>query len=612
MTKKIHLLEPHIINQIAAGEVIENPSSVVKELVENALDAGASSITIEIVEGGRELIRISDNGCGMSQEDALSSLQRHATSKITYVEDIEEIATMGFRGEAIPSIASISKFSLLTAEKEGPATFIFVEGGKILSSSEAVRDPGTTIEVKSLFYNVPVRRKFQKSPSYDTQEIIKMVSILSLSRPDVQFHLIGDEKSLFQTCQLTSDSKESVKERFQKLIGDNHSNQLIAVDSEEGKYQIKGWISKPENNKPNRSGQFIFINERAVTCPLIASSVAFGYSTLLPARRYPLFTLHLTLPKDSIDVNVHPQKKEVRIREEAALKAFLLRSIQKALRANSSFQRASFEQKEQEPPPFWGASSYSFSMPEKSVFIQEACEETYFTETKEPVGRPFTMETFSLPPPEWQPLSFQEAVVKPPKILATIADFILIDSSHLEEKLFGTIKNLETGGLALIDQRAAYARIQFERLLKGASKTGVQSLLIPLSFETTPQESALIKENLEILNELGFSIREFGASCFLIDAYPSFIEEKHIENSIQELIESLVESDFARKIEKTKEEKLALFACRTTLWGKKCLSFEEAEELVKQLLECKAPHLSPVGKQTACYLSPKEVSKLFA
>ena len=341
MASRIRVLNENTINKIAAGEVIENPASVVKELVENSLDAGASEICVEVVGGGRQLIRITDNGCGMNGDDALLCLERHATSKIRNVEDISEVSTMGFRGEAIPSIASISKFTLITCpapseEGDSNATMVIVDGGNLIKCCGAERSPGTTIEVKSLFFNIPVRKKFQKSPTYDSNEILKMLSILSLGNPTIKFILISNHKTVLSTTGGISDNfLTNLGERISLTLGLEFSSSLISFEEKAADFHVAGFLGKPNYHRHNRTGQYLFINQRPVFSPIISNLVREGYGPTLPTNRYPVFVLHLSLPGSFIDVNVHPQKREVRLRYEHAFRQTFIQSIEKGLRTEA-------------------------------------------------------------------------------------------------------------------------------------------------------------------------------------------------------------------------------------------------------------------------------------
>lgn len=594
MQSKIRVLNEHTINKIAAGEVIENPGSVIKELVENSLDARADTITIEIQQGGRELIRVSDNGSGMSPDDAVLCLERHATSKIHEVEDIQDLSTMGFRGEAIPSIASISKFSLLTCGESGKATLVLVDGGRLISASPAARAKGTTIEVKSLFFNVPVRRKFQKSPTYDTQAIIKMISLLALSHPTIQFELISDQKSILKT-----GPAENLKKRIEEILGKEYTKGLSPVELEVEPYRLSGFIGLPEYHKPNRSHQYLFINQRAVSSPMISAVIREAYGPMLPSQRFPSFVLHLQLPGHLVDVNVHPQKKEVRLRQEQQLKEILIKAVQKALQRNQSSLPSlppsfSFPENEEYIPA-------SFSFPKKSIVEEEKWE---FKSNFEPLP----VRTFEKRETEVQMPLFA-LPNENPKVLLTFKGFVLIDS--VSAKLSGLTKDV-VGGLCLVDQKAAYARVYYEKLLnRSSSERELQTLLIPVQLEFSVPEARLLRLHLEQLNQMGFAIREFGDHTFLIDAYPNFVRKDDLANCLNQIVHELLEAQETRKLEQIREEKLALAACRVVISGNKRLSLDEASGLIDQLFSCENPFQCPFGKPVVVYWSPERLPELF-
>lgn len=626
---KIRLLDEQTINKIAAGEVIENPSSVVKELVENAIDAESTTITIEIQEGGRELIRISDNGFGMSKEDALLSLERHATSKIREVEDIEALETMGFRGEAIPSIASISKFSLLTSnELNSTGTLLIAEGGRVLSCTNAARSRGTTIEVKSLFYNVPVRRKFQKSPSFDTQEILKILTLLAFANPKINFELISDQKTLLSTPHLPDQSTfhDCLSKQIEHILGKEVFTSLIPLNFTQGPYELKGFIGESHLHRPNRLGQFLFINQRSIYSPLISSAVREGYGSMLPNQRFPFFVIHLNMPGHLFDVNVHPQKKEVRLRQEFQLKEAVIEAVQQALRKQQS-QNTFYTpinhdyDKSDDPsiPPCWNtydsrSAGNAFNLPIKA------------SEEKWEYKKIDSDANFSLPmSPELGHLmvSSEECEVEPtiftlkkipvqiPAVMSTIAGYLLIDPFHLNKELFRLKEEVVEGGLALVDQKAAYSRIFFEKLLNQKESNDIEPLLIPLTIQLTNEEARHLKEHLEILNNMGFSIREFGECTFMIDALPNFIKQDQVETCLSMLVQELSENQASRYLQKEKERQLALIACRASLPKMKRLSIEEGQGLMNQLMACEMPAQCPLGKPICFYLSTEDICKYF-
>lgn len=636
---KIRILNDQTINKIAAGEVIENPASVIKELVENSLDAGATTICVEIQEGGRQLIRVSDDGSGMSQDDALLCLERHATSKIREVEDIQELLTMGFRGEALPSIAAISKLTLLTCprresgDKKEEGTLIFIEGGHLISHSHAARSYGTTIEVKSLFFNVPVRRKFQKSPHFDTQDILKMIGLLALAYPSVQFELLSDKKSLLKTTLSSHllSFHELLAKRLDGVLGKEYASALLPLKFQKDSYEIEGFIGSPHSHKPNRTGQHLFINQRLVFSPLIAATIREGYGTMLPNHRYPLFVLHLRIPGTLLDVNVHPQKKEIRLRQEHQLKEILIQATQKALHGEQK-QLNEIPTEDKLPiPPFW-TSYASILSPHAKLSTPTAdeqwefqpvvakCSPSAMSDTSEfakssihfskNTTTPLLLKPLS-PSKENSLLTSSKIIFKVPRVVTTLIGYCILDPFDLNHQLFGLSADKKEGGLALLDQRAAYSRIYYEKLLKHSSVNEIQSLLVPLTLQLTPSESQVMLDYLPFLNQMGLGLREFGEHTFVVDAFPAFLKQDQLQTFLNLLIQDLMEIQTSRRLQMKKEEHLALAACRASLPKAKQLSVEEAQGLMQQLIACQLPAQCPMGKSTCLYFTPDEMAKWF-
>jgi DNA mismatch repair protein MutL len=632
---KIRLLNEYTINKIAAGEVIENPASVIKELVENSLDAGATTICVEIQEGGRQLIRVSDNGCGMSHDDAVLCIERYATSKIKKVEDIHDISTMGFRGEALSSIVAISKCTLLTSpypkdENNSQGTRIVIEGGRILSCLPAPRSQGTTIEVKSLFFNVPVRRNFQKSPSYDVQQILKMMQGLVLGYPSIQFELLSDQKILLKTTVTHASAVflHLLGKRIETVLGQSYSSSLLSLRFQQAPYEIIGYIGSPASHKANRSGQYLFINQRMVYSALIATAIQEGYSTMLPTRRYPVFILHLYMPGSLVDVNVHPQKKEIRLRQEFQLKETIRQAIQVSLRANEYHQQEEKEEgkaeflvekekkpllPEEENPSLSSSpwSSYvSLLSPRPQVVSEEKWEfKNNATEYEQQVPplTPF-IPTSTISPPEEEILPVLPINHPAPQVLATLAGYFLIDAWRAERLIGHAYK--KQGGFILLDQRAAYSRIYYEKFLHH-STLDLQTLLLPFTLHFCSAEAALLSTYSQALHQLGFYIREFGSGMFKIDAYPSFLKEDQLENCIPLLLQDLLQSHTTKQLQVLQNEELALAACRASLPSTKCLSLEEAQMLLDRLMACEIPSQCPFGKPICIYITAEEIAKWF-
>jgi DNA mismatch repair protein MutL len=600
------MLDEHTINKIAAGEVIESPASVIKELVENSLDAGSTDICIEIKGGGRQLIRITDNGCGMNRDDALLCLERHATSKIKEVEDIQDIFTMGFRGEAIPSIASISKFMLHTATEESKdeGTMLLVDGGRILQCGSAIRSRGTTIEVKSLFFNVPVRRKFQKSPAYDSNEILKVVTLLALCNPSVKFQLIDNQKTEIQTAVSGSNFQEHLEERIGSIMGQEFIKGCCSVDISKGSYSLKGFIGLPSFSRQNRTGQYLFINKRVVTSPLISFIVRDAYGTTLQTNRHPIFVLHLDVPREIVDVNVHPQKKEVRLKQETDLREMLSKGIAQALHKGATSTHSLFSSKPieqvEEPIP-----SFAYEMP----VIKPAFSLTAKEDFSKDDYKPYSHSTLVTQDRTYnQPLLLNPEKLKgqSPKVLTTIPRYIILDTLSLH-----AWKDLPKETLCLIDQKAAHSRVVFENLSSNKLKKGIQSLLIPVPLKLNTIETDLLKLHIDNLNEHGLHIHEIGLNSFLIDAIPDIFGNIDLEKFIKDLISNLSHFEVDNLIEKEIEKQIALAASYASVTNQKLLRFEEAQALIDQLFLTEMPLICPQGKPTLSFFTEDELMKKF-
>jgi DNA mismatch repair protein MutL len=630
MASIIRVLDEQSANQIAAGEVIENPSSVIKELIENALDAEASEISIEIKAGGRQLIRITDNGIGMSHDDTLLSLERHATSKIRSHEDILNITTMGFRGEAVPSIASISKFTIITSQrgKDGEnleGTMLLSEGGKIYKVCPAARSVGTTIEVKSLFFNVPARRKFQKSPTHDQNEILKVVTQQAIAHPFVRFTLISNHNTLLNTPAplkpfdgSSTQFLETLKCRVEDVLGSPTTLNSLPLNSEDGSFSLTGLISLPSAARPNRSGQYLFINRRPVVSPFISQVITEAYATTLAGQRFPAFVLHLTLDGDKVDMNVHPQKRTVRLRREQLLRDFLYRSVEEALHTQPLLKETQVPHQEMSPslPPLtspslsslatnpfptepWARdktlnsegsfSSANFSM--KDVQTREISEE------REP-------QLFDLP---------QVATAPTTQLIGNIPGYLIVSG-----QLASLLPMKDSADLCLVDQRRAHSRILFEELQSEAKHVHpfdeVQPFLVPLNLELSKPEASLLEEFLPNLLKLGFEIRELGGQTYLIDALPKpFLEynEEEVKDVITQMICDLQSSKTSGSLEEEKGRRLSVIASKHATPLRKLFNFQEASHLLQVLLRCKSPYHCPQGKPTAIGLTHEELAKLF-
>lgn len=562
----IRILSEQTINQIAAGEVIENPASVVKELVENALDAGATQISIEISAGGMQLIRVADNGSGMNQEDAILSLKRHATSKIVEAQDLFQLVSLGFRGEALASIAAISNLLLLTALDQKEGTRIEVEGGSIKSVEPFARTKGTTIEVRSLFYNVPARKKFQNSIPVCASEVFRLVTLFCLSHPEVGFELISNGKKTISAIGM-SPFEQAIDHRVSTLLGEDYVSSKSVLHFAQGSLLFKGILGSPTRARPNRTGQYLFINKRAVICPLIQETIKEAYGTRIAANRYPIFLLHLSFPADLVDVNVHPQKKEIRLRDERFFKEKLLDAIGQAFKAVS---------------------------PEPITFTQDAIFEPKM------IAQSFLSMKFQEEPSSQQELPLKNCDVRS---IGIFSHYLILEGWSVDAKY---------DGLVLADLKACLWRLSFDQLMNQMGKIiEKQVVIVPFTLNLSSLDSAMVMTHLPSIESLGFSLRPIGRDVFIIEAIPPFLDEKGAKEAIVEMAEKL-QMYIGKKAEcEKKAEQLAYIASKNAKL-KNHYSLEEAVMIFKQLMDSSSPHFCPKGNPTMRHLSLYEISKLFA
>lgn len=592
MASKIRILDEKTINQIAAGEVIESPASVVKELVDNAIDARATKIVVEAVNSGRQLIRVQDNGCGMGHDDALLCIERHATSKIRSLDDLWALATMGFRGEALSSVASISEFSLLTAPQnassdQSEGSLLQVNGGKIISHEKVKCLSGTTIEVKSLFYNVPARKKFLKSPAKDAGDIVKVLLQTALANPQVAFELVLNHKREF------SWQAASLEDRVKDALGNEFFSELIAVSFQKDDIRIHGFVANPSFSRPTRAYQYLFVNNRPVVSLPLSQAVKEAYGSSLDPVRHPAFVLFIDIATTALDVNVHPQKKEVRISFEDELKQALIQGVSSALFSRNSSVSAI-------RPSFQSAKNYAASEPVPSAsfpavpreFTQKAIRELENNVYNEPAVPQFTQ-------------LFLEETAHSVNVQAVFDDFIMADiiwpaSVDLPEEL----AHQKSEGLYLISAKRALSRLAFEgaSLPKELAKTSAQTLLVPVFIEVSAHEAGQLRAMIPQLEQAGIVISDFGRASFLVQAIPSYLEPSCIQDVIRRLLDDEgAINDLAVTLAK---------ACKSSK-NQKPLSKEAASHVVKKLLECVNPFQCPAGDKIVAILTKSELEKKF-
>ncbi len=592
MSAKIKVLPDHLINQIAAGEVVEEAASAVKELVENALDAGARRIVVTIEKGGYQLLSVVDDGCGMSADDAVLCFERHATSKIRLAEDLFKLSTWGFRGEALAALAAVSKITLTTTLKQQQerGTKVEMAAGRILSVTPAGRSPGTSIEVRNLFYNVAARRKFQPSESASERAVLRLMTAFALGCPQVEFILQCEGEQTFYARGLPNQAQESVKKRLQEVLGEGLFALERPVLAEERGYSLEGFLSLPHLHRAQRSGQYLFVEGRYVFSPLVSRCVREAYSTRLPEGRHPLFVLFLRFPAGEVDVNVHPQKKEVRFRDEA----FLSRFIHGALQA--SFLSSEYALKD--------AASGVFCLDEslaedknKAVLPWEMQEES---PTHIPTSAPQSSD-------QWE-LHLGAARAFPNLEIIGLFDKYLIVTARSLPALCPLFIGKQQEGLVLIDLSLARMRVAFEDIyLKQHASSERQPLLIPRKIQLPKPEAVRLQKRLALFQSIGLEIQIIGEREFLIEGVPRFWEIDDVEEWLSPCLEEFATGS----IEKELLHRLALRASSFVRWNKEKGNMSEAKALVDILLASHEPYFSPRGKPIMALLDERGLERLF-
>jgi DNA mismatch repair protein MutL len=581
---QIKILPEILSNKIAAGEVVERPASVVKELVENALDAGSTRIIIEVEKGGRSLIRVADNGTGMRQDDALLALERYATSKIYKDQDLFNIDTLGFRGEALPSIAAVSKFTLVTRDKRSATgTEIRVEGGKIRKVLEVGAPPGTMITVKRLFYNTPARRKFLKTINTEMGHVADTVSHMALARPGVQFNLLHNSKST-KDWPAVSDPKDRVIDYF----GRESSAQLHPIAYKAAGLTIDGWISSPRFTRRTSRGIHVYVNDRFVRDKMIQHALFEGYAQRLVKGQYPLAVLFITVPFDRVDVNVHPTKSEVRFAEYRKVHDSVQWIVAETLSRIDQPQwaegyRTEYRQAGQTP---WisepGVQSSTFKVQSLENIAQSSKLKAGGTEEdQKPEALNFEHGTRRQQEGLWQKRRFGDL-----RVLGQIHHtYILCE--------FDT-------GLILIDQHAAHERVLYEQLkrrskgLAGAS----QKLLVPETLELGYREAGILEKLIEDFNQLGLEVEPFGGNTFVVKSVPALLSGREITPLIMEIVEKLAAIGFSKGLGESLDACLQIMACHGAIRANQELSGEQIKGLLTQMDHCDNPSHCAHGRPT--------------
>jgi DNA mismatch repair protein MutL len=608
----VRVLPDRVANQIAAGEVIERPASIVKELVENSLDAGATRLEVEFNKGGRTLIRVEDNGPGMSRGDALLSIERHATSKIREASDLDRVVSFGFRGEALPSIASVCRFVLQTRmEGDEAGTEIVINGGKLLHVRDCGMPVGTRIVITQLFNSVPARRKFLKSDRTEAGHIIQAVRLYALASPSVAFTLIEDRRQVFQ-----SPVCPALVDRVTEIFGRQIADQVRPVSGTQDDLRIEGLLGRPGTGRSTRHEMITFVNGRPVENRTLAYAILESYHTLIPKGRYPVAFLFLSIDPAGVDVNVHPSKREVRFRDEPRVRGFTIRTILECLRNDSEERnRRNRESREVVPPapPFGPASS----RPSANV----APDSHQWSERGPPPDSPPDSPTKPAVK-AWRTDRGQSASSDPevrlPGREESAEAAAQVKGSNLGWKFLGVFQGttclFETDqGLILLDRRAAEQRIWYERLLNDfrSGEVAAQRLLFAVPLELDPIGGAILADHLGFFGSHGFDIALFGRNFFRIEGVPVWLETEEVEVFVRDLVGLIRQGRLSTRKPDLAGEVLAK-AAALRLAGKSPIpDGETIGALVDGLFSCEIPQSSPTGRPTYIELDSSELNRRF-
>ena len=685
---RIRLLSEQVANQIAAGEVVERPASVAKELVENALDAGARHIGVEIAAGGRSLIRVTDDGCGMSKDDALLCLERHATSKIQRAEDLASVRTMGFRGEAIPSIASVSRFTLTTRERDdqtGVGTQVIIQGGRIVEVKAAGCAPGTVIEVRSLFFNLPARRKFLRAEETERAHLQHYLTLAALAYPQVGFTFTSDGRTLWQLPPVKWSEEEerfvALRERLKTFLGtdvpllpvdfraeisesfqpeaeenphDAGDGFALAdappprVETTETCFRLWGFIGAPGVSRSTRDDQHLFVNQRPVDNRGMSFALVEGYHTALMKGRYPVACLFLEIDPAAVDVNIHPQKREVKFREEMRVRRLVAQAVRESLLKFASatqpvtgpaqptrpattpsavipvartHQPTEFHLSPTPPPdprPLQPALPLSLKttpplavpadFPRESAVPEDSSVPSTIVETSPPVPIP----SAGAAPPENSPITAGvQAYASPPGAPVPLLK-VPLRYIGIVGRLYVLLES--DRGLVLMDQHAAHERVLYEQMLNRLEDAGTspsQRLLLPETVELSPRDAEFVGRNLEILVRLGVGLSEFGERTFLLDSLPPTVKASNPRQFAVGLIDELKAAGQGVNSGRLSEHVVAKTVCRHAVKANDTLREPEVRQLVDDLRRCAMPYTCPHGRPTLIEMNWRELEKKF-
>lgn len=600
---RIHVMSDNLANKIAAGEVVERSSSVVKELVENAIDAGSSIITIDLINGGLNGITITDNGCGMEHDDALLSFQRHATSKLIREDDLFFISTLGFRGEALPSIASVSEVDLVTCAKT-IGTHLHIKGGKLEIDEAADKRVGTRINIKNLFYNTPARLKYLKSEPTELASCVSYIEKIALSYPQIKFTLTNNERAVVKTS-----GSGNLKKTIHEIYGLQVSSKLIEIKNSNDDYDIRGFICKPEILKSNRYHMTTIVNGRVIRNNDLNRAINDAYYTYKPDSKYPIVIINIETDPTLIDVNIHPTKQDIKFSKQEELYNLLNKTIKEALYKNLLLPSAMERLK---------ATNDIISKEEINSIIEDKIN-MEDNETKEDASLDYEVKEskqgeFNFGVAEDTVSYEQEEKRDDEDEPSTFKNKIKSLNLHPIGAINLTfIVAQGDDGLYLIDQHAAHERINYEKVLKyfQEEKIVTTPLLVPMPIELTPTEFILVQKNLDLLKSMGFVLEEFGLNTFVFKEHPIWFKEGFEEEGLRRVIDMIIQSGANFDVMKFRDRAAAMLACKMSIKANMSISLEVMQHLIDDLALCDNPYNCAHGRPTIINFSSYDLNRMF-
>ncbi len=599
---RIRLLPDTLANQIAAGEVVERPASVVKELVENALDAGARRVDIDLEEGGVRLIRVRDDGGGIAAEELALAVQRHATSKIASLEDLEAVATLGFRGEALPSIASVSRFRIASRRTGSEHGHVLeVEGGHLGSTSPAAQSPGTTVEVRDLFFNTPARRKFLRAERTELGHIEEWLRALALARPGIELRLSHNGKAMRR--YRGGEDALIADDRLLQTLGEAFTRQAIAIDHEAAGLRLSGWIAQPAYNRPSADQQYLYVNGRAVRDRSVAHAVKLAYADVLYHGRQPAYVLFLDLDPRRVDVNVHPAKHEVRFRDARLIHDFVHRTLKEALAETRAGQVPTGGEQPQDGsmPGIATSTGMAFdlhALPQSPLGLRVADAPAAYV----------ALYRDAAAAPAWQPAGDATAApVMPeggdiPPLGFAIAQ---LHGIHI------LAENAE--GLVVVDMHAAHERINYEKLKAAFDGEGLrlQPLLVPMPIAVSMREADLVEREGEALHHLGFDVARSGEQSLLLRAVPALLAQGDVEALLRDVLADFLEHGHSPRVAEARDALLSTMACHGSVRANRRLTIPEMNALLREMEATERSAQCNHGRPTWARFSLAEIDRWF-